>query len=489
MRSRAPNFGPVGIIDIGSNSVRLVAYAGSERVPSALYNEKVMAGLGQTTGDNGELSQEAMTAALDTLARFKPIMRDMGIKRVRAVATAAVRDAPNGGDFLKEVKKLGLKPVILSGIEEATNAARGVLSAIPWAHGVVADLGGGSLELAGVARGNVGEGVSMPLGVLKVGPEPDRAKLKEAIRQGISGTRLANAARGNKLYLVGGSFRALAQLEMELTAHPLPITHEHRLRREQLGPLADYVEVARTRDIKDYDRVANQRIPHLPAAIAILETLIEVLEPRKIIVSAYGLREGLLYADLDERVKRQDPLMAAAYEIGHKLGRFGDHGALLDRWIAPLFPAEPAKLSRLRRTACLLGDIAWNAHPDYRAERAIDLATHGNWVGISARGRAILGRALYVAFGGLPAEVDPYDRLMKSGDATRADQWGKAIRLAQRFSAGTARPLRKSAISIEGKQLLLTLAEKRRALYSEAVEKRHQQLADAFGKTATLRLE
>ena len=489
MMGRAPNFGPVGIIDIGSNSVRLVAYAGSERVPSALYNEKVMAGLGRTTGDDGSLSDEAMTAALDTLARFRPLIRDMGIRRVRTVATAAVRDAPNGEAFLSEVRKLGLRPRILSGEEEAMTSARGVLSAIPWAKGVVADLGGGSLELCGVARGEVGEGISTALGVLKVGPDPDRAMLREAIERGIAGTRLASAGKGQNLYLVGGSFRALAQLEMELTGHPLPITHEHRLRPEQLGPLSDYVEASKAKEIKDYDRVANQRIPHLPAAIAILETLIAVLEPKKVIVSAYGLREGLLYAELDPSVKRQDPLLAAAFEIGHKLGRFGDHGALLDRWIAPLFPDETGKFSRLRRAACLLGDIAWNAHPDYRAERAIDLATHGNWVGINARGRAILGRALFVAFGGYPADVDPYAALMKTGDAERADRWGKAIRLAQRLSAGTARPLRKSGLSIEGKALVLYLPAKARALYSEAVEKRHQQLADSFGKTASLKLD
>lgn len=487
--AKARDFGPVGIIDIGSNSVRLVAYGGSERVPSALYNEKVMAGLGRTLGKNGELSQEAMDLALGTLARFRHVIKDMRIKRVRTVATAAVRDAPNGQAFLEEVRKLSLKPIILSGEEEAAMAARGVISAIPWAKGVVADLGGGSLELSGVARGEVGEGISLPLGVLRVGEEPDAEAIAGMIRDGIEGTRLKSAAKGNKLYLVGGSFRALGQLEMELTDHPLPITHEHRLVQSQLGPLADYVEQSKTREIKEYDRVSNQRIPHLPAAIAILDALITILEPKKVVISAYGLREGLLYADLDERVRGQDPLMAAAFEIGHKLGRFGDHGALLDRWLAPLFPGEPARLSRLRRATCLLGDIAWNAHPEFRAERAIDLATHGNWVGIDARGRAIMGRALYVAFGGPPRDPDPYASLLKDGDAERAECWGRAIRLAQRFSAGTAKPLRKSRLLVDGKEVVLVLPERKASLYSPAVQKRHEQLGTAMGLEATVRFE
>lgn len=484
---KAPNFGPVGIIDIGSNSVRLVAYGGSERVPSALYNEKVMAGLGHTCDGNGALSDEAMDLALGTLERFRHVIRDMRLKRVRAVATAAVRDAPNGEEFLARVRKLGLKPRILSGEEEAAMAARGVLSAIPWARGVVADLGGGSLELAGVARGMVGEGISLPLGVLRVGPEPDHDAIRETIAEAIAVTRLDSAAEGNTLYLVGGSFRALGQLEMELTDHPLPIVHGHRLKRSQLGPIADYVEQSKTRELKAYDRVSSQRVPHLPAAIANLEALIQILKPEKVVVSAYGLREGLLYADLDERVKKQDPLLAAAYEIGHKLGRFGDHGALLDRWIAPLFPGEGGKLSRLRRAACLLGDIAWNAHPDFRAERAIDLATHGNWVGIDARGRAILGRALFVAFGGGAVDPDPHATLLENGDADRAECWGRAIRLAQRFSAGTARPLRKSSLAIEGRAVVMSLLAKKPALYSPAVEKRHQQLAEAMGLSREVR--
>ncbi|WP_265570603.1 Ppx/GppA family phosphatase [Sphingomicrobium nitratireducens] len=486
MTRKSLYFGPVGIIDIGSNSVRLVVYAGAERVPSTLYNEKVMAGLGRTIGSDGAMDEEAIELALRTLERFRMVMRQMGVKRFRTVATAAVREATNGKAFLAKVAKLGLKPEVLSGEEEAVTSAAGVLSGIPWAKGVVADLGGGSLELVGVARGQVGSGVSLPLGVLRVGSDPDRDAIRTMLEEALASTQIPAAARGSNLYLVGGSFRAIAQLEMQLVEHPLPIVHQHRLRRDQLGPIADYVAEATKDEIKDIGNVSGQRVPHLPAAIAILETLIEVLAPRKIKVSAFGLREGVLYRDLDWRRRKEDPLLAAAFEVGHKLGRFGDHGAQLDQWIAPLFPKEPEKLARLRLAACLLGDIAWNAHPDYRAERAVDLAVHGNWVGINGRGRVLLGRALHAAFGNgetFPLELDA---LLKDGDAARAEQWGLAIRLAQRFSAGTLRPLSKGDIALKGGKLDLSLPETLAALYSPAVEKRHQQLALAMGAEARL---
>lgn len=475
-------FGPVGIIDIGSNSIRLVVYGGSERVPSTLFNEKVMAGLGRTIGSDGQLHDDSIALAVEALARFRMVTRKIGVRRLRTVATAAVRDASNGGQFLGAVRKLGLKPALLSGDEEAVGAAMGVVSAIPAARGIVADLGGGSLELAGVARGAIGNVVSLPLGVLRVGEEPDSQWIEAILDKALAGNRLAEAAKGEGLYLVGGSFRALAQLEMQLTGHPLPIVHEHRLRLDQLDPMADYVAASKNKEIKEFGKIDMLRVPHLPAAIAVLRALILKLQPKRVVVSAYGLREGLLYADLSDRVKDQDPLLAGALEVGMRLGRFDDHGATLDQWMSPLFKGESRSDARLRLATCLLGDIAWNAHPDYRAERAVDLASHGNWVGVDAHGRALMGRALYAAFGGNGGFSPELASLLNKGDEQRAEGWGRAIRLAQRLSAGTESLLKGTAIHIDKKQLVLTIPAKRKALYSDAVAKRHEQLAEILGK-------
>ena len=183
------SFGPVGIIDIGSNSVRFVAYAGAARVPSSLFNEKTTAALGRGLTTGSELDEAAMEQTLVALARFRALGKEMGLKKLHTVATAAVRDASNGGAFLKRVAALGLRPRLLSGAEEAEYSGLGVISGNPRAHGIVADLGGGSLELVGVARGAAGEGVSLPLGVLRVGAEPDQAEIARAIRAIVAPSR------------------------------------------------------------------------------------------------------------------------------------------------------------------------------------------------------------------------------------------------------------------------------------------------------------
>ena len=486
MTSRS--FGPVGIIDIGSNSVRFVAYGGSERVPSALFNEKVMAALGRGLAKSGRLSDDAMEKTLESLARFRLLGREIGLKKLHVVATAAVRDASNGADFLKQVTLLGLKPRLLAGSEEAELAGLGVISAIPRANGVVADLGGGSLELIGVARGNAGAGVSLPLGVLRMDAQPRAVELLEQMKGDLKGSRLIDAARDRSLYLVGGSFRALAQLDLKDARHPLPIIHQHSFTAARIAGLRAILRDTPLDELKSQSGVSSSRLPTLAAAAALLDALVRLLGPKRVIVSAFGLREGILYRDLDEATRDQDPLLAGALEVGERLGRFGDHGATLDEWISPLFPDDSPGASRLRLAACLLADIAWNAHPDFRAERAVDTAIHGNWVGIDASGRALLGRALCSAFGGEGGFDKALTALLKPADNERAMVWGRAIRLAQRFSGGTESLLRKSSVALTSRQVVLTIPKRHSVLFADAVSRRLRALAVSLDREPVVEL-
>ena len=474
-------FGPVGIIDIGSNSVRFVAYGGAERVPSVLFNERVMAALGRGVAKDGELDRHAMELTLRSLTRFRQLAKEMGLKRLHTVATAAMRDAGNGKAFLAQVAEIGLKPRLISGDEEAELAGLGVVSAIPDARGMVADLGGGSLELIEVHDGEVGAGTSLPLGVLRVGQDPQRSDIVRTLRGDNKSDRLREAAKGRGLYLVGGSFRALAQLDMKTMGHPLPIVHHHRIDPDRLPVLRQVLATTSFEQLKAKTQISGARIPSLPAVVELLDALIHVLEPRKIYVSAFGLREGLLYRDLDEKIKDEDPLLAAALEVGQRLGRFGDHGTALDEWMEPLFPDETEKMRRLRLATCLLGDIAWNAHPDFRAERAVDMALHGNWVGIDSHGRAVLGRALCSAFGGDGGFNDEVAALLKPGEVERLIAWGRALRLAQRLSGGTEALLKKTSVALASGTVVMSIPDKYRVLYSEAVERRLVQLARSLG--------
>jgi exopolyphosphatase/guanosine-5'-triphosphate,3'-diphosphate pyrophosphatase len=483
----AKPFGPVGIIDIGSNSVRFVAYGGISRVPSVLFNEKVMAALGRGLARDGKLDEQAMELTLRSLARFRQLAKEMGLKKLHTVATAAVRDASNGQSFLKKIAAVGLKPRLLPGKEEAELSGLGVISAIPQAHGIVADLGGGSLELIGVVRGAAGEGTSLPLGSLRVGSAPKKADIMRSLEAGLKRSRLKNAARGRGLYLVGGSFRALALLDMKTSGHPLPIVHHHRIAPDRLADLRAILATLAVDELRVLTGITASRIPTLPAAATILEAMIEMLGPKRVVVSAFGLREGLLFRDLTDDVQQQDPLLAAAVEVGEHLGRFGDHGSAIDQWMGPLFPDESVDMQRLRLTTCLLGDIAWNAHPDFRAERAVDMAIHGNWVGIDAHGRAVLGRGLSAAFGGESVFDPRLAALLKPGESERVAAWGRALRLAQRLSGGTEALLRKTSIALEPGSVVLMIPAKHRELFAGAVERRLQQLAKSLGRIGEVR--
>jgi exopolyphosphatase/guanosine-5'-triphosphate,3'-diphosphate pyrophosphatase len=297
---------------------------------------------------------------------------------------------------------------------------------------------------------------------------------------------MKDAARGHGLYLVGGSFRALATLDLKLLGHPLLMIHQHRIRHERLAELAAVARSESVEALKSRTGLSQNRIVALPAAAAILQAMIEVLGPARTVASAVGLREGLLYRDLDEETRAQDPLLAAALEVGERLGRFGDHGAALDQWIDPLFPHESSDHQRLRLAACLLGDIAWNAHPDYRAERAVDMAVHGNWVGIDAHDRAMLGRALCSAFGGDGGFSKRLASLLRPGEDERAIAWGKAIRLAQRLSGGTEALLRRSSLELGERRIVLKVHPRYRELASGAVERRLGQLAKSLGRTPAI---
>jgi exopolyphosphatase/guanosine-5'-triphosphate,3'-diphosphate pyrophosphatase len=474
---------PVAIIDIGSNSIRLVIYEGEGRIPSILFNEKIMAGLGKGLAKSGLLDAGAVERGVTALGRFRRLAEDMGVSTLRTVATAAVRDARNGADFIARLDAIGLPVELLPGTEEATLAAYGVLAAIPDADGIVGDLGGGSLELVRVSNGQVGEGVSIPFGVLRIaamklksGRELDRALAAALAKVGWTDT-----AAGKPFYMVGGSWRALARLHMVLSGFPLPIIHHYEMVSTEAQRLVRALGQLDPKRIRTMAGISSSRIAALGDAALLLTVLVRRLAPSSLIVSAYGLREGLLHRSLPPHVRALDPLIEATREEGVRQGRFAEHGDLLDRWIAPLFAGEPAYFARLRHAACLLADVGWRAHPEFRAERGLDTALHGHWVGIDAPGRAMLGQALFTHFGGngVPEIVS---RLITLEQCAAAIRWGLAMRLGQRLSGGVAGPLETSRLSLGEGTVSLRLSGEDSALYGEAVERRHKLLAEAFAR-------
>ncbi|VXC55470.1 Ppx/GppA family phosphatase [Sphingomonas sp. 8AM] len=467
------------IIDIGSNSIRLVVYQGPPRLPAILFNEKVLAGLGRSLNQSGSIDEQAMALAHTALRRFAALAREMNVVTLRTVATAAVRDAANGTDLIAVAEAAGLSVEILPGEKEAEAAGYGVLSGIPDADGIVGDLGGGSLELVRVRRGELLQRASFPLGVLRIAALRESGRLDRHVRQLLIESDWLGAGRGLPFYLVGGSWRALARLDMEATRYPLPVIHQYVMSAETVTRLRRTLAHVGKARLKDVPGLSSGRIPTLSDAAALLAAMLKHLRSSGTVVSAYGLREGLLYERLSAKQRADDPLIVAARDEGRRNGRFPEHGDLLDRWIAPLFGDDPPADARLRIAACHLADVGWRANPDFRAERGVEIALHGNWVAIDARGRAMVAQALWTALGGATSSPAPLPTLATETSLRRATQWGLAIRLGQRLSGGLAAPLTRATVSAQGGILRLDPGDP--ALYGETVQKRHRALATMMG--------
>lgn len=484
-RTEAERWPRTAIVDIGSNSIRLVVYQGPARLPSILFNEKVMAGLGRGLAATGAIEAAALDRAQVALARFAALARAMEVDSLRTVATAAVREASNGDELIERAAKLGLQVEILSGEEEALAAGNGVLSGIPDADGIVGDLGGGSLELVRVSGGRLGERMSFPLGVLRVARlrEKGAAAFDRHIATMLRNAGWAGRGAGLPFYLVGGSWRALAKLDMALTGYPLPVIHQYAMTAERVRELTRAIPSLSRQQLRETAEITSTRAGLMGDAAALLSVLLKQLGCDRTVASSFGLREGLLYDALDQEVRDHDPLIVAAREEGRLLGRFPEHGDLLERWIEPLFDDRHA---RLRCAACQLADVGWHANPDFRAERGLETALHGNWVAIDGHGRALLAQALSTAFAGGTDAPDPLFRLANTTDLKLAAAWGLAIRLGQRLSGGVAGPIQRSRLMDDGQRIMLHLPDGDRALYGEAVEKRHTALAAFLGRVPAL---
>jgi exopolyphosphatase / guanosine-5'-triphosphate,3'-diphosphate pyrophosphatase len=478
-----PNSRRSAIIDIGSNSIRLVVYQGPARAPTQLFNEKLMVGLGASLATSGQIEPKRFRRGLAALARFQALTATMELDELRCVATAAVRDAANGQDFLSAARHLGLDVELLSGAQEAEAAGYGVIAALPQADGIAADLGGGSLELVRIKDGAIVRGQSFPLGVLRI---PAMRTLHGRRFRAALGKLIGDAGWPGKdhdlpLFLVGGSWRALARFHMASAHDPVPIVSGHRIPITAVPAMARKLAHADLDAIAELPGLATARVNSMPDAAELLLALTRALRSSALIVSASGLREGLLYASLPANVRAQDPLLVAVAAEGRRSARFAPHGPDIDRWIAPLFMGDDAAGARLRLAACLLTDVAASANPDFRSERAVEMALHGQWTGIEPQERQILAQTLYTATGG-PGRLFPLSGgAGLGGQLKRAMWWGLAIRLAHRLSGGAGAALAQTTLLESDGAVELRLMAGASALRGEQVEKRLRQLAAAVG--------
>lgn len=480
--------GRIAVVDVGSNSLRLVVFERLGVALMPLLNEKVMCGLGRGIARSGRLNRDGVQLAYDNVERFVALARALRVDHLAIIATAAVRDAADGRQFAAELRRrCGVEVRIIDGAEEGRLSAAGVLAGIPGADGVVGDLGGGSVELVpvdgGAGRATIGAGVSLPLGPLRLAELGDNRKaIAETIERAVGEAGVLRAAAGKSFYLVGGAWRAIARLHMEQAHYPLHIIHQYTLPRAQADGFLDLVSRLSRRSLEQITTINRKRLEVVPLAAQILRRLIAVGRPDQIVFSAFGLREG--YAtELLSAEQRSDPLIAACRGIAESQSRSRGDGDRLQLWTAPLFPGLPAAARRLHRAVCWLSDIAWTEHPDYRAEHAFLRSLRMPVGALDHAERVFIAAALHTRYGGPPDDPIRVATLPLIDDraAGEARALGLALRLAYTLCGGALDLLSDVRLVREGDALFLELPAPSGVLLGEAVQRRLDALGRALG--------
>ncbi|MEJ0094131.1 MAG: exopolyphosphatase [Methylocella sp.] len=481
---------PVAIIDIGSNSVRLVAYESLSRSPRQIFNEKSLCALGNGVATTGRLPKGGMEKALAALRRFRVMNDLLKVGELHVLATAAARDASNGPEFLEAATQAIGAPIdLLSGDREAELSALGVISGINKPDGVVGDLGGGSLELIDVKGSQLSKGATLPLGgltLMDASNNSTRAAMK-IVREALADSRIVERLAGRTFYAVGGTWRALAKLHMSQRNYPLTVMHGYIIPARDAADFAGLVERVNTDTLMSIESVSSGRRPLLPYGAVVLEEIIRRAQPKEIMISTAGVREGLLYEKLDLEQRRQDPLIVAAAEANSLLARAPRHAddlrAWTDRFMKSSHLEETSEERRLRHAACLLADVNWRAHPDYRAEEGLNLVENMALTGVDHPGRSFLALTISYRYLGLDEDVSPQLRtLVSSRMLDRARILAASARLAYLVSAAMPDVLPRAPVACVANKVVLTLPADLADLVSDRLYNRLKQLARLIGR-------
>ncbi len=487
----------IGVVDVGSNSVRLVVFEAMTRSPAYFFNEKVLCGLGADLAATGRLSPEGKTRAMAAIRRFVELARRMKVSVLDGVATAAVREAADGAAFRDAVEaETGLALRVATGEDEARLAAQGVLLGWPAAEGLVADLGGASLELAQVAQGRVARGRTLPLGPLRLsavdgGPAAVDAIVDDALA---GASDLIDAPIG-RLFLVGGAWRALAKIHMTRENYPLQVLHEFELPADDMLAAAERVAGETPQALRAEVAASAARLEVTPLGARVLARLIRFARPERVAVSAFGLREGVLFEHLSPALRAEDPLLSAAREMERRQARFPGFGAELTDWVRPLFPDADAAAVRLIKAACLLNDVSWNSHPDHRDLACLETVYRANISGVAHDERAFIAAALSYRYKSprKRREATPAADLLSAGQIASARLLGRSIRLGAMLSGSAPgvlplTSLRPGGPGAEG-ELRLRLSPEVADLSGEIVQKRLSAVAECLSLTPTMTVE
>jgi exopolyphosphatase / guanosine-5'-triphosphate,3'-diphosphate pyrophosphatase len=483
----------IAIVDIGSNSVRLVVFDGLTRSAHTIHNEKTICSIGKELGTTGLLYKEGVELALESLRRYRHLVEKLGVETREAVATAAARDALNGPEFVRRAESAWGGPVrVLTGPQEARLAGEGVIAAVPDADGLVADLGGGSLDMVTVAGGRTGEACSLPFGPLRLADlsRGDLERTRAVVDEELERWEPLAGQAGKTLYLVGGIWRSIARVDMLREQYPLHMLQNYTIPSERALELCQVLAKQGKKSLELLSVVSRRRTDLLPYGAIVLQRLLAFSRFRNLVISANGVREGLVFAKLGAEERVKDPLLDFAAAENRRVGRTPAHAMELFAWGAPLFGDENAYYRRLRLASCLFSDLGWRRHPDHRTRGTYEDVLNMPYGGADHRARAFIAAATFHRYAG-DQDMPPDLRLkglMDKQDERRALRIGLAARVGFDLSASAGGELGHYRLRLTPSKLILEVSRRRSAIADESVAKRLGALGAAFDRYAEIQV-
>jgi len=291
----------IAVIDIGSNSVRLVIYRFTAKKDWPVYEKNATCGLAAGLKHaSPRLSRKGMTRTLKTLRKFRRALLKRHPDRIYAIGTAAMRAVSHtraGKQFHRRAEQaLGCRIAVISGRKEARLTAYGVISSVPKAVGVCGDLGGGSLELATINRGHVGHTVTLALGSLTLVSESggDPLTAERLMHKHLNHVAWLPHMKGGTFYPIGGSWRAVARVMMKKLGKPLQKVHGFTIRAAKAWRYAEDMAHQNPAAFRKMHKKISHRADVIPFAAAALAEIIMRMHPEWVTFSGHGVREGLV---------------------------------------------------------------------------------------------------------------------------------------------------------------------------------------------------
>ena len=395
----------ISAIDIGSNSIRQtiadVSPNGAIRVVDEM---KAAPRLGAGLLDTGVLGEMAIQNALIALTRMATLGSQLGVKRTEVVATSAVRDAANGADFLQRVQKeTGLKVRILRGEDEARLSFRSALAHFDLGSGraVVMDIGGGSLELALSEDGLVDRLVSLPLGAIHMsesflGPHAKKKgmrKLRKHVRTELRRRLAARHWHATRVFCSGGTFTSLASIYLaRIGMERAKTVHGTVIPRVELEHIVDMLQSMSIAERQTVPGLNAARSDIIVGGLAVAAEVAARVEAKELVVSAYGIREGILLESAHVAPLAADPGEArerSVLQLAERTHYEAPHSQHVQKLALQLFDSIGQRLGctpeerHLLADAALLHDIGYHISYDKHNKHSYHLIEHAELLGMT----------------------------------------------------------------------------------------------------------